>query len=367
MSAVVVQAGRPRAALERARVALARGTAPAGGELLADVRAELGRQAQDTVERLAGERPDVEALTALVLELDEMLRRVRHRIAETRLRRLARVDEGLARLRALPSTGDLAERVCEELVVSCELRRALLSRVEGDRWTPWRAYFPDDPTFEAQFVELMSQVSSPFVEMRPLAERRPALVRDALSHPRTHEPIVRASRTNSYVAMAIACGGRIIGFLHADHGPDGPRCDEVDRDALWAFATGFEQLYERRALEEQLLTQRERVRERLRGAESIMDALCDSQIELARRFDAREAERVSVPRSTRAELDEVITPREREVLELMVRGASNATIADRLVLTEGTVKSHVKHILRKVGAVNRSEAIAKYVGLFDDE
>ena len=53
-----------------------------------------------------------------------------------------------------------------------------------------------------------------------------------------------------------------------------------------------------------------------------------------------------------------LTEREAEVFELMVTGASNQDIADRLVITEGTVKSHVKHILRKYGAVNRAQAIA---------
>ena len=53
-----------------------------------------------------------------------------------------------------------------------------------------------------------------------------------------------------------------------------------------------------------------------------------------------------------------LTEREAEVFELMVTGATNQAIADRLVITEGTVKSHVKHILRKYGAVNRAQAIA---------
>ncbi|ORB76723.1 response regulator transcription factor [Mycobacterium timonense] len=53
-----------------------------------------------------------------------------------------------------------------------------------------------------------------------------------------------------------------------------------------------------------------------------------------------------------------LSEREAEVFDLMVTGASNQHIADRLVITEGTVKSHVKHILRKYGAVNRAQAIA---------
>jgi DNA-binding NarL/FixJ family response regulator len=37
--------------------------------------------------------------------------------------------------------------------------------------------------------------------------------------------------------------------------------------------------------------------------------------------------------------------------------------SSRLVISEGTVKSHVKQILRKIGAANRSEAIARYLGM----
>jgi DNA-binding NarL/FixJ family response regulator len=65
----------------------------------------------------------------------------------------------------------------------------------------------------------------------------------------------------------------------------------------------------------------------------------------------------------RSAIDELLTPREREVLSLIVVGQSNGAIAARLVISEGTVKSHVKQILRKIGAVNRSEAIARYLGM----
>jgi DNA-binding NarL/FixJ family response regulator len=58
-----------------------------------------------------------------------------------------------------------------------------------------------------------------------------------------------------------------------------------------------------------------------------------------------------------------LTRRELEVLRLMAAGDTNGRIARRLVISEGTVKSHVKHILRKLGAANRAEAVSRWLGM----
>jgi DNA-binding NarL/FixJ family response regulator len=59
--------------------------------------------------------------------------------------------------------------------------------------------------------------------------------------------------------------------------------------------------------------------------------------------------------------DDLLSPRELEVLALIAEGASNSEIAHRLAIAETTVQSHVQHILRKLGVRNRTQAAAGYL------
>ncbi|HMN31550.1 MAG TPA: response regulator transcription factor, partial [Caldilineaceae bacterium] len=58
-------------------------------------------------------------------------------------------------------------------------------------------------------------------------------------------------------------------------------------------------------------------------------------------------------------LVEPLTERELEVLGLIAAGRSNAVIAEQLVVTVGTVKSHLKHIYSKLAVGSRTQAVAQ--------
>lgn len=62
-------------------------------------------------------------------------------------------------------------------------------------------------------------------------------------------------------------------------------------------------------------------------------------------------------------LAELLTPAETRVAALLARGRSNRQIADELILSPETVKTHVANVLRKVGASNRAEAVYRLIEL----
>lgn len=89
---------------------------------------------------------------------------------------------------------------------------------------------------------------------------------------------------------------------------------------------------------------------------------------LAQARDARHRLRRRNRTDTTATGLAALSPREVQVLKLLVHGATNVVIADELEISRATVANHVANILRKLGLANRTEAagLASHAGLFSD-
>lgn len=308
-------------------------------------------------------------LISRISDLRQDLLEQRH---ANRLRVLTRIQESIRRLQDAPSPQALIEAAPRELCRSCGFSRALISQVHGSMWVPevLEVREEDDP----QAAELRSYIESaeiPLQHMMLEAElvrrRSPALVSDPQGNVTTNREILAATRSPSYVAAPIMPTGRVIGFLHADRFGREEDVDLADRDNLWAFTEHFGLLFQRSVLLARLATQRTQLQDMLNATQASTDLLYRSKVRLEphKRCAAVTSPRIEQKRQRPAEsrLDSLLTPREREIVELMASGATNTAIAETLTISEGTVKSHVKRVLRKFHVSSRAECVARYLSL----
>lgn len=276
--------------------------------------------------------------------------------------------DALARLRDADGPEALIAAVPRELCRTGIFDRVLWSDISGSVWRP-RALFTADDEVRRQIDGLTDGVAvplaSPLIEAEVVRRRMPALINDAHSEPRAHAPLVALARCHDYVVAPVVAMSSVMGLLHADRSAEAQPVSETDRDLLRLFADGVGVLYERAVLAQRAEDQRRSVAE---VCDAAARALADLDVAPAISLDPATAVRrrpllqpVRPAGERESSLLSRLTAREREVLALLASGATNAQLADRLTVAESTVKSHVKHILHKLGAGNRAAAIACYL------
>lgn len=313
-------------------------------------------------------------LCTILAQLTSMQGELSEHVIEQRFRTLARIHGGLSRLRDQPTVAELLPAAAEELCRCCDFDRAVISRVQGSEWTPEVVFITPGQDAEVTRTTkafLLTEGPMPLgpgmLETQLVRRRTAAVVSDPEGDPRVLQELIHASSSPGYAAAPVMPTGRVIGFLHADCFGTGRELGAPDRDNIWTFAEGFGLIFERLILFERLQEQRERAREAFAAAEAQIDELCSGEVELARQ--EREASTTATTAAaifavpSLSTVERLLTGREREVMALMITGARNREIADRLVITPETVKSHVKKIRRKLRASNRADAVSRYLQL----
>jgi DNA-binding CsgD family transcriptional regulator/GAF domain-containing protein len=245
--------------------------------------------------------------------------------------------------------------------------RTMISTVRGSVWLPQHLYIEDegaDP-YSGPFREYVAgahiRLADAPLETELIRKRCGAFVPSPREDKRTFKEIVDVSGCCGYIAAPITVQGRAIGMLHADRPePDGTvTLDHLDQ--LEAFAECLAVAFESAVLEEKAAQQRVEVENLRANVEELLRRSARttfwslSAAMPGQRHDAyHHHEQPVVP---------ALTAREREIMSYVATGATNGQIARCLVISEGTVKSHLKHIARKLKTSSRAAAVAVYAGI----
>lgn len=292
-------------------------------------------------------RDDLGRLLARADHVDDRVRRAAGRLD---VRRRQGLDRGSERLRACASTHELADASAGAALDACLARHVVLGRIRDDVWSPWRSATADDET--APIARRRTQALDDLPRERGvvLAGRATALA-----------PAEERDGPDVVVLAPVAAEGGVRGLLEVHLAwelVDTPTVAAVER-----FADALGRAFE-------ALDVRGRRRAQAAAVERLRAALADPGSAVAEGRDELPTAEVGAPPPAPPGAGgpagpgplAALTPRQRETLELMARGLSNAEIAELLVIGVPTVKSHVTAILRATGALNRAEAIARYLG-----
>jgi DNA-binding CsgD family transcriptional regulator len=335
--------------------------------------AALGHQLQDLRQRLeqrialpSDPRDDwVTTAEILISILGVQCELLDHDLAR-RVKSLSEIRNALGYLRGLPPRKML---LAAPGVLSRELAfaRTMISTVRCSLWLPQHLHIEAegaDP-HGRQFLEYIHgrhiQLADAPLETELVRKRCGVFSPSPIDDKRTFKEIVEAAGCFGYIGAPITVQGRAIGILHADR-PEPHGIVTMDHlEQLEAFAECLSVAYESAALEEKAAQQRIEV-----------DNLCANVDELL----SRSARSVwwSLPGAAPGQRHDAryrgdqpavlaLTSREREIMSHVATGATNGQIARCLVISEGTVKSHLKHIAKKLNTSSRAAAVAIYAGI----
>ncbi|MEV4421810.1 LuxR C-terminal-related transcriptional regulator [Patulibacter sp. NPDC049589] len=359
----------PRAIDETVR-ALARERADARSmrrTLPESLRAQVG-EALRTVQAAMQGSEDVARWAACHGRLLDERRAIDAHDAAVRVEVRQAVRDAAAELRASGSAATIAARAARIGCHAGGFSRVLVSAVHGSRWLPLAAHSdaaidPDPEALQAfvaggEAIPLGNHLAETDLVRRRTSFRSPGVLLGRRRRPPA------AADVAGHVAAPIVLGDEVVGIVHADRAGQRRGVTEDDRILLAAFARVVAQDIDRVSAQELLDRRTRRLEialERARG--ELRQARAPAFDRAPRLADVgRPGDRGSAP----AGRDVLLTAREREIIELVAQGATNSVVAQRLTVSEETVKSHMRTILRKLHVKSRSAAVARFRRIAQD-
>jgi DNA-binding CsgD family transcriptional regulator len=295
------------------------------------------------------------AAKRVLVELLQLEREIAELEYVRRADALERAAEGVRRLGELGSAESILVKAAAELGAAGQFDRVVVSEVVDGLLRPLAVWDGADQAAADQLLADQDvkpvRLAYPLIEAEVARHLRATIVNAGPGRARTPGPLAATWGWQSCVVAALTAQGETIGLLHADAAAGGRVLDGLDAEVAGKFAEGLSGVFERAVLRHTL----ELHRAELQSAGEWISG------RLSRLSDAAAFEPSRAATSAERRLVQSLTPRELEVLRLMARGNTNLAIANALVVREGTVKYHVKNILRKLGATSRSDAVARFV------
>lgn len=258
---------------------------------------------------------------------------------------------------------DIPVRMCRDL----SFGRAMISSIRSAVWVPRHLHIESDDSPEnSTFLDYVDGAHIPLshapLETDIVRTRTSTMTERATNDKRTFKELVAVSRSDGYVAAPIVSRGRTIGILHADRPYGRSEVSAGDLTVVSALGECLSSVFERALLQERLEISAAHV-DHVFG--DIVSHLGDVPTFPHRRPATVEwSAPVGDPLTDKTAVSpSFLTPREREVLAHISTGATNAQIAQALVISEETVKSHLKQISKKLGTTTRSAAVARFAQL----
>jgi DNA-binding CsgD family transcriptional regulator len=302
-----------------------------------------------------GRPTDARAAERVLVELLQLEREIAELEYVRRADALERVGDGVRRLGELGSAEGILYKAAAELGACAPLDRVLISELFEGAVRPLAVWDGVDPAGADELLARSQaepiRLEYPLIEAEIVRHRAAQIVTVGGSRSRLRGPMAEVWGWQSYVAAALTAQGETIGLLHADATSSGRTMDPLDAEVVGKYAEGLSGVFERAVLRHTL----ELHRAELQSAGQWIGG------RLSRLSDAAAFEPPRAATAAELRLVASLTPRELEVLRLLARGATNLAIANALVVREGTVKYHVKNILRKLGATSRADAVSRFV------